>query len=108
MKRYTRQWIEDWCAEHGWTDLFLERYFYWAFPPGAVMPQPIPLNALRAIKQKKGLSPVERVCYGVAGGGTFLAGLFTYGSGCPLPLILAFCVAALAIAYLDDEVPSCS
>ena len=38
MERYSIQWIEAWCVENGWTDLFIERGGnYWAFPPGGVM-----------------------------------------------------------------------
>ncbi len=54
MKHYSDEWIEEWCQENGWTDLFVERSnSYWAFPPGAVMPEPIPAQALRVIKAKK-------------------------------------------------------
>lgn len=103
MKRYAYHWIQDWCLEHGWTDLFIERYCYWAFPPGAVMPQPIPNTVLQTIKRQKGLSPAEKVGYGLALATTGLAALVTYRSGCPFPLVIAFGVCALVLAYLDDE-----
>ena len=57
MKHYSDQWVEEWCQENGWTELFLERQdHYWAFPPGAVIPEPIPHQTLKIIKSKKGWS----------------------------------------------------
>ena len=103
IKKYAHQWIQDWCNEHGWTDLFLERYSYWAFPPGAVMPQPIPGDVLHAIKQEKGLSPIERRWYGLGLGGAAVAIAITYAWNTPLPLALAFGLCALTVAYLEDE-----
>lgn len=103
MKRYAKPWIQEWCQEQGWTDLFLERYRYWAFPPGAVLPQPIPLNVLQEIKLRQGLSPLERWCYSLATGITLASGLATYCLNSPLPLVLAFTACALVVAYLDDD-----
>ena len=53
MKHYCEEWVKDWCFENGWTDLYVERCHYWAFPPGAVMPEPIPPRVLRLIKAEK-------------------------------------------------------
>ena len=60
MNHYAAQWIEDWCSENGWTDLFRERTDYWAFPPNAVMPVPIPTQVLRSIKANRGLCFEEK------------------------------------------------
>ncbi|MEB3272425.1 MAG: hypothetical protein ACO4AI_15550 [Prochlorothrix sp.] len=102
-KRFAHGWIQEWCNTHGWTDLFVERYYYWAFPPGAVMPQPIPHQALRAIKASKGFSPAERWGYGSAlAMSTVTLGLSCW-SHCPVPIVLAFAFTALVVAYFEDE-----
>lgn len=106
MKKYANNWIQDWCHEHGWTDIFMERYRYWAFPPGAVMPQPIPYDVLQAIKREQGLSPLEKRWYGGAIAISLCAGVAAYWLNSPLPLALAFIVGAISVAYLDDEVQS--
>lgn len=103
MKKYAHSWIQDWSTENGWTDIFLERYRYWGFPPGAVMPQPIPYDVLHAIKQEQGLSPVEKRWYGVAVMATIVASLAAYGLNSPLPMVFAFILGAISVAYLDDE-----
>lgn len=103
MKKYAYQWIQDWCQEHGWTDVFLERYRYWAFPPGAVMPEPIPYDVLHAIKREQGLSPLERYWYGGAIALSLVAGVTTYYFNNPMPLVLAFMLGAISVAYLEDE-----
>ena len=103
MKRYPKQWIQAWCQEQGWTDLFLERYRYWAFPPGAVLPQPIPMTVLQEIKLRQGLSPLEKACYGLAMGITLASGLAAYYLNSPMPLVLAFTACALVVAFLEDE-----
>ena len=103
MKKYAYQWVQDWCNEHGWTDLFLERYHYWAFPPGSVIPQPIPFDVLHAIKQEKGLSPTERRWYSLGVSMAALAGVASYCLNTPLPLVLAFSLCAFTIAYLDED-----
>lgn len=35
-------WIDNYCTEHGWTDPFVNEGRYWAFPPHAVIPLPVP------------------------------------------------------------------
>jgi hypothetical protein len=103
MKKYAYLWVQDWCSEHGWTDLFLERYHYWAFPPGAVLPQPIPFDVLHAIKREKGLSPTERLWYGAGLAIATLSALGSYVFSSPLPLVLAFSLCALTVAYLEED-----
>ena len=54
IKHFCDDWVREWCDANGWTDLFMERSnHYWAFPPGAVMPEPIPSKTLRLIKSQK-------------------------------------------------------
>ncbi|MCE2665152.1 MAG: hypothetical protein LW716_21805 [Microcystis sp. 53602_E8] len=89
MKHFHEPWIQEWCQENGWTELFLERYSnYWAFPPNAVMPEPIPTKVLQNIKRQKGLSPAEKLWLGLA---------------CPMPIVLAFAFDAVTAARLEVE-----
>ena len=37
---------QDWCNAHGWTDLFFQEGQFYGFPPSAVIPTPIPKEAL--------------------------------------------------------------
>ncbi|WP_265266034.1 slr1957 family protein [Spirulina subsalsa] len=104
MKHYRDEWIQEWCMENGWTDLFCERSGnYWAFPPGAVMPEPVPLKVLRLIKEQKGLCLEERVLLLVVSLASIGAVVSTFLSHCPMPLVLAFALGAIAIPLLDDE-----
>jgi hypothetical protein len=103
MKKYPQAWVQDWCDHNGWTELFIERYHYWAFPPGAVMPQPIPLNILESIRKAKGDNPSERSAYLTCLGLTMMGVGGTCYWDCPLPLVLAFTVTALVVAYWEDD-----
>ena len=33
---------KEWCEARGWTELFFQEGKWYAFPPNAVIPQPIP------------------------------------------------------------------
>lgn len=104
MKHYRHEWIEEWCQDNGWTDLFEERCNnYWAFPPGAVIPEPIPTNVLRLIKTQKGLTSQERLWSISAVVGTIAAVVSTYLLKCPMPLVLAFAFDAVTAAQLEIE-----
>jgi hypothetical protein len=104
MKHYCDEWIEEWCEENGWTDLFIERPgCYWAFPPFAVMPEPIPPKILRSIKSQKGFSIEERLWSISAVVGTITAVIVSYCLKCPMPLVFAFGLDAVTVALLEDE-----
>ena len=104
MKHYTQEWIEEWCQANGWTDLVMERRnHYWAFPPGAVMPEPIPAHTLKLIKAEKGLTPEEKSWSVFAVSIAILATLCSYIFKCPLPLIFAFAFTAITVARLEVE-----
>ncbi|MBR8833012.1 MAG: hypothetical protein DSM106950_02945 [Stigonema ocellatum SAG 48.90 = DSM 106950] len=104
MRHYSDAWIEEWCHENGWTDLFVERRNnYWAFPPGAVMPEPIPTRVLRVIKAKKGLTSEEKFLSVSAIIGTIVAVVYTYLFKCPMPLVFAFAFDAVTAAQLEIE-----
>lgn len=34
--------VKSWCFKHGWSDPFWHEDHFWAFPPNAVMPLPVP------------------------------------------------------------------
>ncbi|WP_375510581.1 hypothetical protein [uncultured Nostoc sp.] len=104
MNHYSLQWIEAWCQENGWTDLFVERRNnFWAFPPGGVMPEPIPVHVLRVIKAEKGLTFEERLWSMSAVIGTILAVLCTFWFQSPMPLVLAFAFNAVTVAQFELE-----
>ncbi|NJK99191.1 MAG: hypothetical protein HC910_01005 [Spirulinaceae cyanobacterium SM2_1_0] len=104
MKHFNTDWINEWCGEHGWTDLAVVGYdTYWAFPPGAVMPEPIPPTALRMIKAQRGLCKQERRIVLAALGLTLFAAIASYVVRSPMPLVIAFCADALAAASLEVD-----
>ncbi|NDJ17199.1 hypothetical protein [Myxacorys almedinensis] len=103
MNHYCDQWISDWCADNGWTEWFRERSSYWAFPPNAVMPVPIPPPVLRAIKVEKGLSVDERLWCLIAIAVVVLGVLGTFLLASPMPLVVAFVFSAIAVARLEDD-----
>lgn len=104
MNHYCRGWIEEWCHENGWTELFLQRRNeFWAFPPNAVMPLPIPSQVLRKIKAEKGLSGDEKLWCSVAAIAAMTASLFSYLAQSPMPLVTAFAFCALVVANLEVE-----
>lgn len=103
MKHYCEEWINEWCQNNGWTDLYVERYHYWAFPPGAVMPEPIPPQVLRAIKAEKGLSGEERWGSIAAVVVSLSAPILSYFLKSPMPLVLAFAFSAVTVALLEVE-----
>jgi hypothetical protein len=104
MKHYSIEWIEEWCQENGWTDLFVERRNnYWAFPPTAVMPEPIPPKVLNVIKAEKGLTCEERWLSISAVVTTIAAVVSSYLLKCPMPLVFAFAFDAVTMAKLEVE-----
>jgi hypothetical protein len=103
MNHYHEQWIADWCQAHGWTDWFSQQRGYWAFPPHAVMPTPIPSQVLRDIKAEKGFSPEER-SWGLAGLGSLVMGVvISYGWSSPMPMLMAFAFCAVVAIQLENE-----
>ena len=103
IQHYNKEWIDEWCQLNGWTDLYIERQHYWAFPPGAVMPEPIPRKALRAIKADKGLCAQERLWSIAAVAVTVIAAILSYFLKSPVPMVLAFAFCAIAVALLEVE-----
>ena len=104
MNHYCYTWIEAWCEENGWTDPFIrERKEYWAFPPNAVMPLPIPSQALQLIKSEKGLSPDEWKCCLAAIVVSLAASVASYITQSPMPIVAAFAFCAVMVAHMEVE-----
>lgn len=104
MKHYHEDWIQEWCEDNGWTDLFVERYNnYWAFPPGAVMPEPIPQKILRLIKAEKGFTKEERNWLLIIVIVAIISGILTYLWQCPLPIVFSFALSAVTVARMEVE-----
>ena len=104
MNHYCYQWVEDWCRENGWTELFLQRRNeFWAFPPNGVMPLPIPNQVLREIKATHGLSIDERFWCMAASVATAVSIGLSYFSQSPMPFVAAFVFCAMVVAGLEVE-----
>ena len=104
MKHFRDEWIDEWCQENGWTDLFVERCCnYWAFPPSSVMPLPIPDKTLRAIKNAKGMSDDEKSWTFAAIAISCLASIFSFILKNPLPMTCAFGCVAFIVGQLEIE-----
>lgn len=105
MKHFHDEWIQEWCDNNGWTDLFQERYnHYWAFPPGGVMPEPIPQQVLRLIKLEKGFSNQEQAWLIGVGLVSIIALITSCLWFTPMPVVLAFGFDAVTFARLECEI----
>lgn len=104
MKHFADEWVAEWCEKNGWTDLVVEpKNTYWAFPPGAVMPEPIPSKALKMIKAQKGFSCEEKMWAIASVVGTALAAIVSFVMKCPMPMVGAFAFCAVTVAQLEVE-----
>jgi hypothetical protein len=104
MKHFRDEWIDEWCQQNGWTDLVTERQAnYWAFPPNAVMPEPIPNRVLREIKSEKGMSYEEKTLAVVTSAIALIALIFSCGLKCPMPLVLGFAFVAIVMPQFEIE-----
>ena len=104
MKHFCDDWIQEWCEDNGWTDLVKERSNnYWAFPPGAVMPEPIPSEVLRFIKATKGFCTEEKIWLMWAFALSAAAVVFSYIFKSPMPIVFAFAFDAVTAAKLEVE-----
>ena len=104
MRHYCDEWIQEWCEGNGWTEPTpVSPNFYWAFPPNAVMPEPIPTDIMRLIKAEKGLTPEEKKWLGLAVLFSFSCAVLSIFWRCPVPLVMAFAFSAITVARLDVE-----
>ncbi len=103
MNHYCEQWIADWCLEHGWTDYFRESTTYWAFPPQAVMPTPIPETDLKILRVEKGLSLCDKQWFAIALASLISGIALSFAIDQPLPFIFGFVFCAIVVGQMDDE-----
>lgn len=96
--------IEQWCQTNGWTDIFFEHYRYWAFPPHAVMPLPVPIQSSADLRPRE-LSPLARRLNALAIFVALAAIPLSYFSQSPMPLVFAFLAGAIAVGLQDEEDP---
>ena len=94
--------LNQWCCDNGWTDLFVERYQFWAFPPGSVLPLPVPSTVLEDIHARHYHAWKYPVGYSAVITGSAFALLCSLLMHSPMPAIVAFACSAIAIGILDD------
>lgn len=80
-----------------------KRNDYWAFPPNAVMPLPIPTPVLQKIKADKGFSNDEQVWGTLAGLVTALTAGLSYLAHSPMPFVAAFVFCAVVVAGMEVD-----
>lgn len=103
MNKCPESWVKEWCQENGWTDLFVERRHYWAFPPGAVIPVPIPPQVIKTLRTQRGPSLEEKIWRIAAVLCTLGATILSYLFRSPMPLVTAFAFCAVTVARLEDD-----
>lgn len=57
MDKNQENQAQKWCESNGWTDMFIQSGEFYAFPPSAVIPQPLTESALL---QTNSYIPVSR------------------------------------------------
>lgn len=50
MDKLLEKNLNRWCQDNGWTNLFTQEGQFYAFPPGAVIPLPLPTIKLTSAK----------------------------------------------------------
>jgi hypothetical protein len=103
ISRVLHQYIQQWCQEHGWTDLFVEQRQFWAFPPGSVLPVPVPTHALEGFYRTYEMSPQVGLLNLSSITITLVAVLLTVVTLSPVPLLIAFGYCAIAVALLEED-----
>jgi hypothetical protein len=103
MSKFLHQYIQQWCSEHGWTDLFVEQCQFWAFPPGAVIPAPVPVYALEGFyRTHRAPAPIQ-LLKTLALGLALAAVALTIWTGSPIPLVTAFGGCAITVGLIEEE-----
>ena len=82
----------------------MEQYQYWAFPPGAVMPLPIPAHVFEGFRDNRALRLQDKLGYTAAMVVTLVAVYWSYVTQSPMPVVAAFCFCAIAIATLEEDI----
>jgi hypothetical protein len=102
MSKVPYEYLQRWCQDHGWTDLFIEQYQFWAFPPGSVLPLPIPAYAFDGFQQR-----LSRRSFWLNAAAIILtlSGIcLTALTSSPIPLLSAFVVSTMAVALMEEPV----
>ncbi|MGG6293088.1 hypothetical protein ACQ4M4_01590 [Leptolyngbya sp. AN02str] len=102
MNKFCFEWIQEWCEENGWTDPFQESKQYWAFPPFAVMPLPIPNEALEVIKLERGLTSHEKYWNMAAWSVSVCSAAASVYAHSPMPIMIAFAFCAFVFGMMDE------
>jgi len=54
MDKSIERHIKKWCEDSRWTDLFVHKGQFYAFPPGAVVPLAVPTEVIESVKNIRG------------------------------------------------------
>jgi hypothetical protein len=103
MPRVLYQFIQQWCKEHNWTDLFVEQQQFWAFPPDSFIPVPIPVSAIERFYAKRRSAPRFKVTSLSAVGAALSTVALTMLTFSPVPLLLGFGCCVIAVALLEPD-----
>jgi hypothetical protein len=103
MPRVLHRYIQQWCQEHGWTDLFIEQRQFWAFPPGSFIPVPVPTSAIKRFYANQYPTRQAKVLSLSVVGAALGAVTITALTLSPVPLLLGFGCCAIAVALLEPE-----
>jgi len=103
MNKYCMSWIQEWCRANNWSEPFRQCDEYWAFPPQAVMPLPIPSQELQLIKAEKGASPAERLWFAMVWSVSAIALTTGVWLQNPMPMVFAFAFCAMVFAAMDEN-----
>lgn len=95
--KYSLDVARAWCQENGWTDLFIEQYRLWAFPPGGVMPLPLPQSALQEVQLDASLSPRQVLSQSLVFAAAISSILTSFATHSPVVLVVGFAASALAV-----------
>jgi hypothetical protein len=103
MPKVLHHYMQQWCQEHGWTDLFVEQRQFWAFPPGSVLPTPVPTHALEEFYAEREMTPQVGLLNLSSIGATLGAVFLTVLTLSPIPLLVAFGCCIVTVALLEEE-----
>ncbi|MCG9893082.1 MAG: hypothetical protein MH252_18665 [Thermosynechococcaceae cyanobacterium MS004] len=103
MPNVLYQYLQHWCQEQGWTDLFIEHRQFWAFPPGSFMPVPVPRSAIERFYDKHTLSPQAKILSLAVLVLALGAIAWTALTLSPIPLLLGFACCAIAVGLQEPE-----
>ncbi len=95
--KYSLEVARAWCQENGWSDLFIEQYRLWAFPPGGVMPLPLPECALQEVNFDAALTSRQVLSQALVFTAAISSILTSFATHSPVVLVVGFAACALAV-----------